>query len=109
MQDHDTAEDHRAAPLKPPIVCDLPEDVSSVEALPGHRIRVRFHDGVEGIVDLGQRVRSPRAGVFAALADPAVFGLVHIEMGAVSWPGGVDLAPDAMHDELVKNGEWVLS
>jgi hypothetical protein len=26
----------------------------------------------------------------------------------VAWPGQLDLAPDAMHDELVANGEWVL-
>jgi hypothetical protein len=29
-------------------------------------------------------------------------------IGAVTWPGEIDLAPDAMHDEIKKNGKWVL-
>jgi hypothetical protein len=69
---------------------------------------VRFIDGVEGEVDMAQRVHSPRAGVFAALADPDVFAQVHVELGAVTWPGEIDLAPDAMHDEIEKNGIWIL-
>jgi hypothetical protein len=83
--------------------------VAEVEALPGWRLRVRHNDGVEGTVDLSALVHSPRAGVFAALRDEAVFASVFIDMGAVTWPGEIDLAPDAMHDEIAKNGEWVLA
>jgi hypothetical protein len=54
------------------------------------------------------RARSRRAGVFAALADPDVFAQGHVEFGAVTWPGEIDLAPDAMHDEIEKNGVWIL-
>jgi hypothetical protein len=53
-------------------------------------------------------VHSPRAGVFAALADPALFAQVTLEYGAVSWPGDVDLAPDAMHSEIQKHEVWTL-
>ena len=28
--------------------------------------------------------------------------------GAVQWPNGADLAPDAMYDEIRANGRWVL-
>jgi hypothetical protein len=50
----------------------------------------------EGEVDMSERVRSPHAGVFAALTYPDVFAQVHVEFGAVTWPGELDLAPDAM-------------
>ncbi len=53
-------------------------------------------------------VQSPRAGVFAALADPALFAQVRIEYGAVTWPGDLDLAPDAMHTAIKTHGEWRL-
>jgi hypothetical protein len=33
---------------------------------------------------------------------------VFLDLGAVSWPGEIDLAPDAMHDEIEAHGEWVL-
>ena len=108
MQELATAKNNRAARVSPPVICDQPEDVASVEALPGYRLQVRFHDGVQGIVDLSRRVRSPQAGVFAALADPARFAQVGIEFGAVWWPGDIDLAPDAMHAELQSKGNWIL-
>jgi len=82
--------------------------VRDVVPLPGYRLAVRFVDGTSGIVDLSARVASLGAGVFAQLRDPDVFGRVYIEYGAVTWPGGIDLAPDAMHDEIEANGEWKL-
>jgi hypothetical protein len=48
------------------------------------------------------------AGVFASLRDPAVFDQVFVESGVVTWPGEIDLAPDAMHQEIKKSGEWLL-
>lgn len=108
MQELTTAQNHRAARMMPPVVCDQPDDVAFVEALAGYRLRVRFHDGVEGTVDLSRRVHAPDAGVFAALADPDLFAQVGIEFGAVWWPGELDLAPDAMHAELKAQGRWIL-
>ncbi len=98
-----------AAVMVPRIVCDHPDDVARVEALAGFRLHVRFHDGVEGIVDLSGLVHAPDAGVFAALANPARFAKVGIEWGAVWWPGDIDLAPDAMYEAFRESGEWVLA
>lgn len=53
-------------------------------------------------------IASPDAGVFARLRDPDLFGQVHIEHGAVTWPGELDLAPDAMHAAIKECGEWKL-
>jgi len=71
-------------------------------------LRVRHNDGVSGVVDMSALVHSARAGAFAVLRDPALFNQVHLDMGAVTWPGELDLAPDAMHDEIAEKGEWVL-
>ena len=51
-------------------------------------------------------VLSPRAGVFAALAGAEIFARVGLEDGAVTWPNGVDLAPDAMYDAIKSFGRW---
>lgn len=75
----------------------MPWRVTSVEALPGFRLHVRFVDGTQGVMDLAPLIHSSRAGVFAALADPAMFAQAHIEHGAVTWPGELDMAPDAMY------------
>ena len=85
-----------------------PWRVASVEALPRYRISVRLLDGTDGIVDLSRLVHSPSAGVFAKLSDPTVFAQVDVELGVVTWPGEVDLAPDAMYREIKASGEWLV-
>ena len=92
----------------PPIRPRAPWRVAEVEALPGWRLRVRHNDGVVGTVDLSGLVHSPGAGVFAALRDEAVFGRVFLDLGAVTWPGEIDISPYVMHDEIAEHGGWVL-
>ncbi|HZK88633.1 MAG TPA: DUF2442 domain-containing protein [Stellaceae bacterium] len=73
--------------------------VVKVTALPQYRLHVEFDDGVAGIVEIFPRLSGP---VFAPLRDVAVFRRVTIDegSGAVCWPDGPDLAPDAMYDRL---------
>jgi hypothetical protein len=98
-----------AASIVPPIQTGgVNWDVMAVKALDGYRFWVRFADGLEGEVDMSEFVRAPDAGVFTVLADPDIFAQAYVELGAVTWPGELDLAPDAMHDEIQKNGIWRL-
>ena len=53
-------------------------------------------------------MHSPEAWVFAALRDPSLFAQVALDYGAVSWPGELDLAPDAMHAAIQEREEWRL-
>jgi hypothetical protein len=73
--------------------------VVSVSALPGFRLAVRFEDGTSAEVDLSSRLFGP---VFEPLArDPELFGRVGVdEFGAVCWPNGADLAPDALYRQV---------
>jgi len=109
MAAHAVSEEDRPTSLIPPVVATAPDDVRYVIPLPGYRLAVRFFDGVAGVVDMSALVLSPDAGVFGALADPHRFAEVFIEYGAVTWPGELDLAPDALHTELSASGEWRLS
>jgi len=77
----------------PGVTPAAPWRVTDVQALPDYRLKVRFRDGMEGTVDLSRRITGEQAGVFAALRDPAMFAKVHVECGAVTWPGRLDLAP----------------
>jgi Protein of unknown function (DUF2442) len=65
-----------------------------------------FSSLLEGVVDMRRLIFSPEAGVFAALGDAALFGQVYVEFGAVTWPGEIDLAPDAMHRQIEAAGSW---
>lgn len=79
--------------------------VTAVDPLPGYRLRVTFRDGATGEVDMSDLIRAS-AGVFAAIRDEAAFAAVQVADGVVTWPGGLDLAPDAMYYEIVANGTW---
>ncbi len=80
-------------------------DVTNIELIEHLKLKVTFLDGLSGTV---QFEPSHLTGVFTSLKDPAFFCHAHIESGAVTWPGGIDLAPDAMHKEIQRNGTWVL-
>jgi hypothetical protein len=81
--------------------------VIEVHTLTGYRLAVRFVDGTTGEVDLSCLIMSDNAGIFAQFRDLAVFAQAHVEYGVVVWPGEIDLAPDAMYDEIKKQGQWI--
>ncbi len=91
---------HTTADITPPIVPTAPWRIATFCILPGFRLAVDFIDGTTGEVDLSPLVMSDKAGVFATLRDPAVFARARLAYGAILWPGDIDIAPDAMYDEI---------
>jgi hypothetical protein len=75
-------------------------DVTEVRALDGHRVFIRFEDGVQGEVDIAELVSLD--GVFAPLRDPTHFAAVrvHPELGTIYWPNGADLDPDVLYSKV---------
>jgi hypothetical protein len=72
--------------------------VVSVRPLDDYQLDVAFEDGTRGVVSLKDRLFGP---VFEPLRDPAMFRQVSVdEFGAVCWPSGADLAPDALYEKL---------
>ncbi len=74
--------------------------IVAVRPLPAYRVSVRFEDGTEGEVSLADLVGR---GVFAAWNDPEEFAKVAIDpqTHALTWPGGIDIAPDALYEDIV--------
>jgi hypothetical protein len=70
---------------------------------------VRFNDDTAGIVEMADFIKSEAAGVFAVLRDEKLFRQARVAVGAVTWPGELDLAPDAMHREIKEHGKWIVT
>jgi len=85
------------------LTSSIPWIVVAVRPLPQWRLNVEFADGTTGRFDYSELIHAENAGVFAALRDMSVFNQVFIEDGAVTWPGKIDVAPDAMYDRLRAN------
>jgi hypothetical protein len=68
------------------------------EPLPGYRLRLRYADGVAGVVDLSHLVGK---GVFQLWNDPEAFGRVSIGTGGeLVWSDEVNLCADALYLEV---------
>ncbi|MGA2799637.1 MAG: DUF2442 domain-containing protein [Thermoguttaceae bacterium] len=75
--------------------------VSKVTALCNYRLHVEFDDGTAGEIDLSDRLFGP---VFEPLRDEVEFQKVAVdEFGAIAWPCGADLAPDALYLRLASH------
>ncbi len=75
--------------------------VITVKALANYKVRIRFSDGTEGVIDLSDMVGK---GVFSTWKDPKQFAQVFIdpETHTLAWPGGIDLCPDTLYEEVTK-------
>ncbi|HET7321337.1 MAG TPA: DUF2442 domain-containing protein [Longimicrobiaceae bacterium] len=73
--------------------------ITAARAIGDFCLALEFMDGSRGVVDLAPWI-SGRAGVFAALQDPAFFARVGVDAqaGTVVWPNGVDLDPDMLYE-----------
>ena len=70
-----------------------------VETLPGFRVKLRFEDGVEGVVDLSHLAGK---GVFAAWLQPGFFERAFIspDCRTLTWPGELDLDPCVLYHQV---------
>jgi Protein of unknown function (DUF2442) len=77
-------------------------DVVSVEVIGDYQLRLTFADGTVGDVDFTER---QWYGVFEPLRDPAYFARVAVdpEAGTITWPDGLDMAPEPLYEEARRN------
>lgn len=110
MQPTANSETDRAFEVAPEISHTVSWRVTSVTALPEAQLEVTVIDGTSGRVDMRGFLSRPNidGAVCEPLRDTAVFAEARGVMGAMQWPGGVDLAPDAMYDAIHERGAWVL-
>jgi len=77
-------------------------DVTEVELIGEYRLRLTFADGTVGDVDFSARTWN---GVFEPLRDPTYFAQVQVDpqAGTISWPDGLDMAPEPLYAEASSN------
>jgi hypothetical protein len=80
------------------------------KVLSNYKIEVSFADGTSGVADLAPRLsQGPLGDGFDALCDETAFAKVYMEHGTLTWPGGIDLAPDAMYQRIRESGTSILA
>jgi Protein of unknown function (DUF2442) len=71
-------------------------DVTAVEVIGEHHLRLAFEDGIVGDISF---LDDEWAGVFEPLRDPERFAQVSIEFGTLVWSkDGLDMAPERLYE-----------
>jgi hypothetical protein len=102
MPSQATAEKDSATGVTPLV----PWRVKAISVLPDYRLAVTFNDDTSGIADLSSVTTAKDAGIYSALADPAIFEQATISLGVVTWPSGADLDPAWMYERLREEKTW---
>jgi hypothetical protein len=73
--------------------------VRQADYVDGYRIRVRFNDGAEGIVDLSDCLEGE---VFEPLKDLNNFKAFHVDpdIETIVWDNGADMAPEFLYEKM---------
>lgn len=75
-------------------------------SVPKHlTLAVAFNDGTQGLVTIDPKWLT---GVFRDLQAPDTFAQAFVEHGAVTWPNGLDLAPDSMYKAIKAHGHYTI-
>ena len=70
-------------------------DVTNLRYLDGYRLLLEFSDGTNGIANLDEEIVGRKA--FKPLRNVSLFRRASVEDGAVTWPGGLDLATERLY------------
>jgi len=79
-------------------------DVIKLKPLDGHRLWVRFTDGSEGVADLSAFI-AKGGPMVEPLRSQEFFARAFVDMGAPTWPNGLDVDPIHMYMELRDAGK----
>ncbi len=110
MHPNAATEADRASAVAPPLRHTVAWRVTSVTPIDDARLNVTFVDGTAGEVDMRAFLGNDKVDgtVFEPLRDPTFFAQVRVVLGAVEWPNGADMAPDAMYDAIREDGRWIV-
>ena len=71
--------------------------VTAVEYVGRYRLRLKFNDGAQGVVDLEPELYGE---VFEPLRDKELFKKVYLTGRTIEWPNGADLAPEFLYEHV---------
>lgn len=74
-------------------------EITRVQPLAPHELRLWFSDGSVHEVDVGPVLERLRP-ILDVHGDPALFARVAVDGGTIEWPGGLDLDPLVLHGDF---------
>ena len=73
-------------------------EVKKIEYKDGYVYHILFDDGTEGDIDFEDYI--DKGAVFKPFKDLQFFRKATIDGGTISWPNGVDIAPETLYEKI---------
>ena len=74
--------------------------VIKAELKEAYKIFVEFNDGLSGIIDFYDMLKSDHRQIIRELLDFEVFKTVKTDLDTICWDNGVDFAPEYLYDQV---------
>jgi hypothetical protein len=74
--------------------------VTDAEYISDYKIKLRFNDAREGMVDLKDIIHNDHRQIFRELENISLFKDFHVEMDIVVWKNGLYLAPEFLWERV---------
>jgi hypothetical protein len=75
---------------------DLIPHIIEAEYFKEYKIKIKFDDGAEKIVDLESYAL--RSGIFSEFKNIEFFKKFYIDLNTLCWPNGADIAPERLYE-----------
>jgi hypothetical protein len=76
-------------------------DIVKIEYQNNYIYKIIFDDYSSGLVDFSEYLN--RGPVFESFKDLEFFKSARIEGGTISWPNGVDIAPETLYEKIIED------
>jgi len=78
-------------------------EVLDANCIGKYNVELSFNNGLEGVVDLQETIKSDKRTLFSDLKDEQVFQDFKIEHSTLVWSNGLDIAPEYLFFLAFKN------
>ena len=78
----------------------MPFWVIKVELRENYKIYIKFNDGLSGIIDFQNKIKTDHRSIIRELIDENIFKAIKIERHTLCWDNGVDFAPEYLYDQV---------
>jgi len=74
--------------------------VIKAELLEDYKIYIEFNDGVSGVIDFIDKIRTDHRDIIKELIDKNKFNKIRVERHTLCWDNGVDFAPEYLYEQV---------